>query len=274
MGNSNEIKLPKEKKTKRILSIPSIIILILALFIAVSAFIFSNRAGNLSEEIQETYANKIAESNAENSEAIKVLNQELAQKRQEWVEENAPEIFEKYLPIIEDLEAQLAEAVEGLKDGNEIAKVSEPYKKQIDNYTKAMNSEIDPLFNNEPTGIAKYYQDAELALRNENNTNTKNLSAEMDEKLIYPNHTSDLFTLIALFGLGIVLWILSAYLSKKGFIKGSTKLLNIVPFTVFIIEISVFLIAILALSFGDGIPKEMTGNFDKYIELVRETINL
>lgn len=263
MAKTKQLKAPKIKTG---VSVIRIICIVLAAIIAIVSFIGSVKAGNATDAVQESFDQKIQEGNSQSNAEIQALKKQYEADRMAWAEKNMPEVLEKYLPEIDKAEADKKADLNGVTDENEIAEISKRYDDKINTITKAMDGEIDPIFNSQ-SDITKEFKAKESALRKTNSDNTKKLSLMKDEAVIYPMHVNDIFVIVTIIALCVILWLVAGMLAAQGFIKGSTKLLEIVPFVVLGIEVCVVLLAITALSFGDHIPAEFTKDFATYKKL-------
>ncbi len=267
MAKSSETKKTQIKapKTVKGASKVRITLIVIAAILAVVCFVAAIKAGITIDNVTEFYTQKIAESNASSSAQIQELTKQFNADRQAWIEKNMPEVPEEYLPMIEQAEKEKAAALKGVTSEKEKADISKRYDSKISTIQKTMDGKIDPVFNSESNISAKFKED-EAAIRSANSQNVKQLNIEEDQALLYPTHVSDVFTILTLIALGVVLWLLSGMLSNIGFLKGSAKLLEIVPFLVLFIEVCVVLMAITGLSFGDHMPAEFSKDFGKYCE--------
>ena len=263
MAKTKQLKAPKIKTG---VSTIRIICIALAAIVAIACFIGSIKAGNAVDAVNDKFDQKIKEGNAQSNAEIQALKKQYEADRMAWAEENMPEVLEKYLPEIEKAEADKKAELKGVSDENDIAEITKRYDDKIKTITKAMDSEIDPIFNSQ-SDITSEFKTQESALRKANNDNTKQLSLMKDEAVIYPMHVNDIFVVLTIIALCVILWIVAGTLAAQGFIKGSTKLLEIVPFVVLGVEVCVVLLAITALSFGDHIPAEFTKDFATYKKL-------
>ena len=109
-------------------------------------------------------------------------------------------------------------------------------------------------------------------MRQDQNVEIQKLNVEKDEALLFPLHAVDLFSFLAFVFAALFLFMLGTVLGKRGFAKGSNKLLEIVPFLILLGVVFIIVGIMTALSFAEHLPSGITKDFGAYFSNLMNTL--
>ncbi len=267
MSNNTEQKAP-ELVAKRVVERTSPVrIALVAIFalIAIISFICMISAQSTTDAITAKYEKLVNDTQKKHSDAIVEHKAVYEEAKNEWAKENKPEVLEENAPKLEEAKAMLAEA----KKANDEAAISE-WSGKVSTYEAKLKTGIDPFFKQEEIAINLEAQEKEM--RANQGKEIAAINVEKEETLLYPIHTVDLFSLLAYVFAALFLFMFASLLGKRGFAKGSTKLLEIVPFLVVLGVVFVIVGIMTSLSFTEHLPENITADFGAYFDNVMNVL--
>ena len=267
MSNNTEQKAPELVAKKKVERTSPIRIALVALFaiIAVVSFICMSNAQSTNDAIVADFDKIINDTQKQHSDDILKNKDKYEEAKNKWAEENKPEVLEEFGPKLEEAKAELKKAKAAKNEGA----ISE-WSGKVSTYEAKLKNGIDPFFKQEE--ISKQLEQEEKEMRAAQGKEIASLNTEKDEALVYPIHVVDLFSLLAYIFAALFLFTLAAVLGKRGYAKGSTKLLEIVPFFVLIGVVFVIVSIMTALSFSEHLPANITADFGAYFDNVMNVL--